>query len=163
MKDTRILGSVEICFGVVKERAAHRPECSKHELPCVLAENWPCISTHAENGHPLRYGIVWLPIDVNLNSAPDHDAINAIQDQMITSLDGGITPYNVLSNPFPNGITPAPQRNPSALQALYGQTALTQIPNNPLGYTQQWNFDIQRQLTGNSLLASISHEGVLIR
>jgi hypothetical protein len=98
------------------------------------------------------YGIVWLPIDVNLNSAPDHDAINAIQDQMITSLDGGITPYNVLSNPFPNGITPAPQRSPSAQQALYGQTALTQIPNTPLGYTQQWNFDIQRQLTGNSLL-----------
>jgi hypothetical protein len=98
------------------------------------------------------YGIVWLPIDVNLNSAPDHDVINAIQDQMITSLDGGITPYNVLSNPFPNGITAAPQRSPSSQQALYGQTALTQIPNNPLGYTQQWNFDIQRQLTGNSLL-----------
>jgi len=98
------------------------------------------------------YGIVWLPIDVNLDSAPDHDVINAITEPMITSLNGNVTPYNLISNPFPNGITPAPQRSASYLSDVYGQTVLTQIPNNPLGYTQQWNFDIQHQLTGNTLL-----------
>lgn len=98
------------------------------------------------------YGIVWLPIDVNLDSAPDHDVINAITEPMITSLNGNVTPYNLISNPFPNGITPAPQRSPSYLSDVYGQTVLTQIPNNPLGYTQQWNFDVQQQLTGNTLL-----------
>lgn len=98
------------------------------------------------------YGIVWLPIDVNLDSAPDHDVINAITEPMITSLNGNVTPYNLISNPFPNGVIPAPQRSSTYLQDVYGQTVLTQIPNNPLGYTQQWNFDIQQQLTGNSLL-----------
>ncbi len=98
------------------------------------------------------YGIVWLPIDVNLNSAPDHDAINAITDSMITSNNGNVSPYNVLSNPFPNGITPPPQRSPGYQQALYGQSVLTQSPDNLLGYTQQWNFDIQRQLTSKALV-----------
>ncbi len=98
------------------------------------------------------YGIVWLPIDVNLNSAPDHDVINAIYDAMVTSTNGNISPHDVLSNPFPNGITPPPQRSPGYQQALYGQNILTQSPDNLLGYTQQWNFDVQRQLTGNALV-----------
>ncbi len=98
------------------------------------------------------YGIVWLPIDVNLDSAPDHDVINAITDNMITSNNGGVSPYNLLSNPFPNGITQPPQRSANYQQYLYGQNILTQSPDNLLGYTQQWNFDVQRQLTGNSLL-----------
>lgn len=98
------------------------------------------------------YGIFWLPIDVNLFSEPDHDSINAITETMNTSLNNGITPYNVLSNPFPNGIIPPPQRNVDPNQALYGQTVLTQIPQNPLGYEQQWNFDIQKQFGPNFLI-----------
>lgn len=98
------------------------------------------------------YGIFWLPIDVNLFSAPDHDSINAITESMNTSLDGGITPYNVLSNPFPNGIIPPPQRNADPNLALYGQGVTTQIPGNPLGYNQQWNFDIQKQFGAGTLV-----------
>ena len=98
------------------------------------------------------YGIVWLPIDVNLDSAPDHDVINAITGNMITSVNGGVSPYNLLANPFPNGITQPPQRSANYQQDLYGQTILTQSPDNLLGYMQQWNFDIQRQLTGNTLV-----------
>ncbi len=98
------------------------------------------------------YGIFWLPIDVNLFSEPDHDSINAITESMNTSLNNGITPYNVLSNPFPNGIIPPPQRNVDPNLALYGQTVLTQDPNNKLGNTQQWNFDIQKQFGPNFLI-----------
>ena len=98
------------------------------------------------------YGIFWVPIDSNLDSEPDHDAINAITETMNTSLNNGITPYNVLSNPFPNGIIPPPQRNVDPNLALYGQTVLTQIPQNPIGYEQQWNFDIQKQFGPNFLI-----------
>jgi hypothetical protein len=98
------------------------------------------------------YGVFWLPIDVNLFSAPDHDSVNAITESMNTSLDGGITPYNVLANPFPAGIIPPPQRNVDPNVALYGQGITTQIPGNPLGYTQQWNFDIQKQIGANALV-----------
>lgn len=93
------------------------------------------------------YGIFWLPIDVNLFSAPDHDSINAITESMNTSLNGGVTPFNVLSNPFPNGIIPPPQRSIDPNIPLYGQGITTQISNNPLGYVQQWNFDIQHQFS----------------
>jgi hypothetical protein len=104
------------------------------------------------------YGISWLPIDVNLFSAPDHDSINSITESMNTSLNGGITPYNVLSNPFPNGIIPPPQRNGDPNAALYGQGVTTQIPGNPLGYVQQWNFDIQRQF-GPTFLIDAAYVG----
>lgn len=98
------------------------------------------------------YGISWLPIDVNLFSAPDHDSINAITESMNTSLDNGITPLDVLSNPFPNGIIPPPQRNIDPNLALYGQGVTTQIPGNPLGYVQQWNFDIQHEFSPTFLI-----------
>ncbi len=104
------------------------------------------------------YGIFWLPIDVNLFSAPDHDSINAITESMNTSLNGGITPYNVLSNPFPNGIIPPPQRSSDPNVALYGQGITTQVSSNPLGYTQQWNFDIQKQI-GATALVDVGYVG----
>ncbi|MDQ2844303.1 MAG: TonB-dependent receptor [Acidobacteriota bacterium] len=104
------------------------------------------------------YGIFWLPIDVNLFSAPDHDSINSITESMNTSLNGGITPYNVLSNPFPNGIIPPPQRSGDPNASLYGQGITTQIPGNPLGYVQQWNFDIERQF-GPSFLIDAAYVG----
>ena len=98
------------------------------------------------------YGIFWLPIDTNLFSAPDHDSINAITETMNTSLNGGVTPFATLSNPFPNGIIPAPQRNGDPNTFLYGQGVTTQVSSNPLGYAQQWNFDIQKQFGPNFLL-----------
>ncbi len=104
------------------------------------------------------YGIFWLPIDTNLFSAPDHDSINAITESMNTSLNGGVTPYATLSNPFPNGIIPAPQRNADPNTVLYGQNITTQVSNNPLGYAQQWNFDIQKQF-GPNFLIDVAYAG----
>jgi len=104
------------------------------------------------------YGIFWLPQDLNLFASPDHDSINAITQNMISSLDGGITPYNTLSNPFPNGIVAPPQRNVDPNLALYGNGVTTQIPQNPFGYAQQWNFDIQKQF-GPSFLIDVGYVG----
>ncbi|MDQ2776662.1 MAG: TonB-dependent receptor, partial [Acidobacteriota bacterium] len=104
------------------------------------------------------YGIFYLPNDVNLFSEPDHDSINAITQSMNSTVDGGITPFNTLANPFPSGIVAPPQRNSDPNQALYGNGVLTQVPNNPLGYNQQWNFDIQKQF-GPSFLIDIAYVG----
>jgi len=98
------------------------------------------------------YGIFWLPIDTNLFSAPDHDSINAITQSMNSSLNGGVTPFATLANPFPNGIVAAPQRNVDPNTALYGQGITTQVSSNLLGYAQQWNFDIQKQFGPNFLI-----------
>jgi len=98
------------------------------------------------------YGIFWLPIDTNLFSAPDHDSINAITESMNTSLNGGVTPFATLANPFPNGIIPPPQRNADPNTFLYGQGITTQVSSNLLGYAQQWNFDIQKQFGPNFLI-----------
>jgi len=104
------------------------------------------------------YGIFWLPIDTNLFSSPDHDSINAISESMNTSLNGGVTPYATLSNPFPNGIIAAPQRNADPNTVLYGQGITTQVSSNPLGYAQQWNFDIQKQF-GPDFLIDAAYAG----
>jgi hypothetical protein len=104
------------------------------------------------------YGVFWLPEDINLFASPDHDSINAITESMNTWLNNGITPYNLLSNPFPGGIIPPPQRNIDPNLALYSNGVLTQTPQNPLGYSQQWNFDIQKQF-GPSFLIDLGYVG----
>jgi len=104
------------------------------------------------------YGIFWLPIDTNLFSAPDHDSINAITESMNTSLNGGVTPFAILANPFPNGIIPPPQRNGDPNTFLYGQGITTQVSSNLLGYAQQWNFNIQKQF-GPNLLIDAAYAG----
>ncbi len=105
------------------------------------------------------YGIFWLPEDVNLFASPDHDSINAITENMTSSQgNNGIIPANTLSNPFPSGIIPPPQRTADPNLALYGNGVTTQIPQNPLGYSQQWNFDIQKQF-GPSFLIDIGYVG----
>lgn len=136
-----------------QERSAVNPEY--HEFsPRVGIAYLLTPSTVIRTG----YGIFWLPIDVNLFSEPDHDAINAITESMNTSTNNGMTPFNVLSNPFPGGIIPPPQRNVDPNLALYGQGVLTQVAQNPLGYAQQWNFDIQKQF-GPDFLIDVGYAG----
>jgi hypothetical protein len=72
---------------------------------------------------------------------------------MINSIDGGLTPYNRLSNPFPSGIIQPPGRNPNFQTLLLGEGIGTIVPNNPFtGYVQQWNLNVQRQLPGGVFL-----------
>ena len=68
---------------------------------------------------------------------------------VLWSLDGGITQYASLANPYPNGLTPAPGRNPLA---WVGHGVDSYIPSyiNPM--IQQWLFSIQRELPGNALV-----------
>jgi hypothetical protein len=97
-------------------------------------------------------GINFLPTDGNILSSPFGAPINTISTPWVPSLDGGLTPAATLHNPFPNGITVPPQRSPNYQQALLGLAVSAPQPNNPYGYTVQYNFAVQRELQGGAVL-----------
>jgi hypothetical protein len=80
---------------------------------------------------------------------------------MVASTDGGRTPANTISNPFPQGLI-APTG--STLGALTGVgTSLTgALFNIYRGYSQQWNFTVQHQPLPNLLVeaAYVGNRGV---
>ncbi len=104
------------------------------------------------------YGIFWIPNDVAWAYSPNNDPINSITTPFVGSINGGLTPYNNLSNPFPQGILQPPGRNPSYQQTLLGQGLTLAQPQNPYGYAQQWNFDVQQEL-GNGVLLDVAYAG----
>src|ERR1051325_1630399 len=71
---------------------------------------------------------------------------------MVTSLNGGVTPANTLSNPFPNGIIQPPLRDPAFVGTVEGAALTGPVANQPLPYIQQWNFGFQKEVTGGLLL-----------
>ncbi len=98
------------------------------------------------------YGLFWLPTDVAWMDSPNNEAVNFISTPWVASIDGGITPFNRLSNPFPNGIIQPPGRNASFQQTLLGQTIRAPVTDNPYAYAQQWNFNVQRELPDGTLI-----------
>ncbi|HZS52198.1 MAG TPA: carboxypeptidase regulatory-like domain-containing protein [Bryobacterales bacterium] len=70
---------------------------------------------------------------------------------MVTSNDGGRTPANTLSNPFPNGLTPPTGASLGALTGI-GTGVTGQLYNQGRGYSEQWNFTIQHQPWENWLV-----------
>ncbi|HZS50248.1 MAG TPA: TonB-dependent receptor [Bryobacterales bacterium] len=68
---------------------------------------------------------------------------------VLWTLDGGLTQYASLSNPYPSGLTPAPGRNPLA---WIGHGVDSYIPSYINPQIQQWLFSIQRELPGNAVL-----------
>jgi len=103
------------------------------------------------------YGLFWIPAAIN-EVTGDHSAPAwAISTTMIATLDGGITPYNTLDNPFPNGIT-NPPGNSLGLNSLLGQNPSTNFRHFRPGYMQQWNFDIQQEL-GREMILEVTYSG----
>ena len=78
--------------------------------------------------------------------------ITSATTAMVTSLNGGLTPANVLSNPFPNGIIQPPGRSPSFLGTVEGAALTGPVPNQPLPNIQQWNFGVEKEVVGGLLL-----------
>jgi hypothetical protein len=96
------------------------------------------------------YGIFFLPVDVRWDDAPHNLFINSISTTWLTTQADGVTPRDPLSNPFPGGILQPPGRNQSFIN-VQGSGLEAPLGGNPAPYVQQWNFDIQRQLPGNTL------------
>jgi hypothetical protein len=71
--------------------------------------------------------------------------------------NNGIMPVDLLSNPFPNGFTRAPN-NTQGLLTLLGQNLNTMDRARLNLYAEQWNFGFERTLPG-SFLASVAYAG----
>ena len=92
----------------------------------------------------LGYAIAYTPNDNNL---PNTNTVNSATTTYVASLNGGITPANVASNPFPNGVVASPGRNAASVQALnLGQTITLPLATIRYPYVQQWNVTLGRDL-----------------
>lgn len=68
----------------------------------------------------------------------------------VSSLDG-VTPLNVLSNPFPDGFVAAPGAGLGLLSQL-GTGIQAPLRDTIVPYSQNWNLNIQRQFRGNTMV-----------
>lgn len=98
------------------------------------------------------YGIFYLPDDIAWNTAPHNLFINTYSTPWLTTVNNaGVLPLNTFSAPFPTGIIQPPGRNQSFINTnAAGPSAA--VRNNPPAYSQEWNFDIQRELPDGTLL-----------
>jgi hypothetical protein len=101
------------------------------------------------------YGLFWTPVDSNWATNPLNDPVNSIQTDYTGNNGNTAFPTNSISTPWNNFVQP-PGRTPSVIQGvslaavdLEGSANPTfDTPSYNYGYTQQWNFDIQRTLWG---------------
>jgi hypothetical protein len=101
------------------------------------------------------YGLSWVsPEQINYSLAPFQSPVNAATTTMVTSVNGGLTPLNTLSNPFPNGLISPQGHNVALLSNFEGQSFNAPIPGPPYPYVQQWNLEIQRQLPSGILFSA---------
>jgi hypothetical protein len=92
------------------------------------------------------YGLSWVsPEQINYSLPPFQSAINAATTTMVTSVNGGLTPLNTLSNPFPGGLIEPLNNNPAGLARFEGQSFNAPIPGQPFTSVQQWNFQVQHE------------------
>ncbi len=104
------------------------------------------------------YGLFFLPSDLNMSSAPWSNPINSITTPWVSTTNGGYTPSATLSNPFPNGLLQPPGRNPDYQSLLYGTGITSPVANQRYPYVQQWNFNIERQIT-DTLMVEAAYAG----
>ena len=105
------------------------------------------------------YGIFWVPNYVSFALNPNNDMVNAASTTYTGTVDG-THPYNSISLPFPDGISPPPGRT---LGTEGTQQFLTQVvqsitevnrAHHPNGYVQQWNLSVERDLPAGFLLSA---------
>jgi len=106
------------------------------------------------------YGILYLPNTASFSLAPYNAPVNTGTTTMVTSLNGGATPYlgSTLSDPFPSGLVLPPGRSQPYVNSLFGQSVSSPIPDQPVSYAEQWNLDIQRQW-GPGLMIDVGYAG----
>jgi len=65
----------------------------------------------------------------------------------------GITPYNLVSNPFPNGILQPTGRAAGGFTEV-GQSIAAVLPTRPTPYMVEWTLGVEHQLTANDMISA---------
>ena len=94
------------------------------------------------------YGITYIPIKGT--AIPNYTGYSPIT-VMTTSLDGGLTPKDTVSNPFPSGLN-LPTGSTLGIATGLGGDLQTQLRDPKPGYMQQWNFTLQFEPRSNWLV-----------
>lgn len=103
------------------------------------------------------YGLFYQPIVNTGFGAATFGALGYDGDTpFVNSVDGGLTPFRRISNPFPDGLN-QPTGNALGAETLLGQGITTQLRNIVAPYTQQFNAGIQRQF--RSWLLDVGYVG----
>jgi len=134
--------------GLVLDGSAQRPNRSWQDPHYLLFSPRVGVAYSPKGSLVIRagYGIAFLPNVVAFSLGPYNSPVNNSVTNMLTSLDGGLKPdlNTTLSNPFPNGIAP-PSHTQAFVDGLIGQGIQSPLASQPASYTQQYNFDVQRQ------------------
>jgi hypothetical protein len=97
------------------------------------------------------FGVFWIPATLSETTGDTRAPAFDLNTLMTTTLNGGVTPYYTLDNPYPQGIANPPGSS-LGLNTLIGQDAATNWRNTHTGYMGQWNFDIQHHLFKEGVL-----------
>ncbi len=73
-----------------------------------------------------------------------------VENTWQTTADGGLTPLNLLRNPYPNGFQPPPGASAGLLTAVGGPIQAP-VRDTVTPWSMQWNFTIQRELPARIL------------
>jgi hypothetical protein len=100
------------------------------------------------------YGIFYVPFDAQWGLSPNNDFDNTTDTPFVSTINGGITPFQTWTTAFPNGVPLPPGRAPNinALAEDAGGPPEDVVENQPIGYMEQWNVDFQRQLPAGLFL-----------
>lgn len=103
-------------------------------------------------------GIFFAPAETsNAATAFASNAGYSASTPLVGTLDGGLTPFNTLANPFPGGVQ-RPTGNSLGANTFLGQAPAVWDSRQIMPETYQWNLDIQRELPGQ-MLFDIAYAG----
>ncbi len=107
-------------------------------------------------------GIFYMPASAMLSfdSPGQFLGFGSTTTSIGTSNSEGIVPANLIGNPFPNGLN-AQTGSSQGLGTYLGQSVgqMWYKGEHPIGYSEQWSFDVQYQLDSHSVL-EVGYTGV---
>lgn len=92
------------------------------------------------------YGVYYAPTTGNFVRLGQSGF--ALDTDIVTSRDGGFTPADTLTDPFPNNVR-QPRGAAAGPGAALGANAEGNVRSLAVPYAHQWNFNVQQQLFGN--------------